>query len=264
MFLEFEILFPEYDDEKLYYKQHISMDIFRSAINRMKDLGLEMIPGTENGKEELDISIYNSDLRMTVEGVDNIQLFCKTNRLTDELCNKRTYKERYSFSDEHKRELDMKGIQYANTRFDSELWKFRANLKKEYIDKGKVKFEHHSFPLDLAALNAEIIVRCHTNIDSKFQLLDEIYKKQSQWAVGSDINIINESIKKIGLDSGLKNSKMNECLKNENLQEEILNERIEAQKKYKIESTPTIFINEKRYSGAINYKQFKKNLEKNL
>ena len=70
------------------------------------------------------------------------------------------------------------------------------DLKKEYIDKGKVKFEHHSFPLDLAALNAEIIVRCHTNIDSKFQLLDEIYKKQSQWAVGSDIKVINESIKK--------------------------------------------------------------------
>ena len=32
------------------------------------------------------------------------------------------------------------------------------NLKKEYIDKGLVKFEHHSFPLDLAALNAEIII----------------------------------------------------------------------------------------------------------
>ena len=33
-------------------------------------------------------------------------------------------------------------------------------LKEEYIDKGLVKFEHHAFPLDLAALNAEVIVRC--------------------------------------------------------------------------------------------------------
>ena len=33
------------------------------------------------------------------------------------------------------------------------------NLKREYLDKGTVKFEHHSFPLDLAALNAEIIIR---------------------------------------------------------------------------------------------------------
>ena len=137
-------------------------------------------------------------------------------------------------------------------------------LRKEYIDKGIVKFEHHSFPLDLAALNAEIIVRCHLDIIKSFQLLGEIYKKQSQWAIGSDINIINESIKKIGLDSGLKNSKMNECLKDENLQEEILNERIEAQKKYKIESTPTIYINEKQYKDKHEYIQFKKAIEKLL
>ena len=138
------------------------------------------------------------------------------------------------------------------------------NLKKEYIDKGLVKFEHHSFPLDLAALNAEIIIRCHTDNNKKFQLLGEIYKKQSQWAVGSDINIINESIKKIGLDSGLSNDKMNDCLNNESAQDQILNERIEAQKKYKIESTPTIYINKKQYKDKHKYKQFKKAIEKLL
>ena len=137
-------------------------------------------------------------------------------------------------------------------------------LKKEYIDKGVVKFEHHSFPLDLAALNAEIIVRCHSDNNKSFQLLGEIYKKQSQWAVGSDINIINESIKKIGLDSGLDNDKMDECLNNETTQDTILNERIEAQKKYKIESTPTIYINKKQYKDQHKYKQFKKAIEKLL
>ena len=138
------------------------------------------------------------------------------------------------------------------------------NLKKEYIDEGLIRFEHHSFPLDLAALNAEIILRCHTNNNKKFQLLGEIYKKQSQWAVGSDINIINESIKKIGLDSGLDNDKMDECLNNKTTQDAILNERIEAQKKYKIESTPTIYINEKQYKDKHEYKQFKKAIEKLL
>ena len=138
------------------------------------------------------------------------------------------------------------------------------NLKKEYIDKGIVKFEHHGFPLDLAALNAEIIVRCHDDKNKSFQLLGEIYKKQNQWAVGSDINPINESIKKIGLDSGLDNDKMDSCLKNENTQDQILNERIEAQKKYKIQSTPTIYINKKKYDGEYKYKQFKKAIEKLL
>ena len=57
---------------------------------------------------------------------------------------------------------------------------------------------------------------------------------------------------------------MNNCLKDEKFQDEILNQRIEAQKKYKIEATPTILINEKRYSGKIDYTEFKKIVEKNL
>ena len=137
-------------------------------------------------------------------------------------------------------------------------------LKKEYIDNGSVRFEHHAFPLDLAALNAEIIVRCHTDKNKKFQLLSEVYKQQKKWAIGSDINIINEVIKKIGLESGLENAKMDNCLKDEETQDQILNERIEAQKKYKIESTPTIYINEKKYKGDHEYKSFKKTLQKLL
>ncbi len=70
------------------------------------------------------------------------------------------------------------------------------SLKRDYIDKGLVKFEHHAFPLDLAALNAEVVIRCQKNNDKKFELLNEIYNKQNQWAVGSDINKINELIKK--------------------------------------------------------------------
>ena len=137
-------------------------------------------------------------------------------------------------------------------------------LKEEYIDNGLVKFEHHAFPLDLAALNAEVIVRCASSNEKKFELLDEIYNKQKVWAVGSDINKINESIKKIGLDFNLTSDKMNRCLENNDVQDEILNQRIEAQKNYKIESTPTIIVNEKKYSGKTNYKNFKKIIEKNL
>ncbi len=138
------------------------------------------------------------------------------------------------------------------------------NLKRDFIDKDLVKFEHYAFPLDLAALNAEIIVRCHVDNGKKFELLGKIYEKQKVWAVGSDINKINESIKKIGAESNLPNEKMEKCLNNENAQDDILNERIEAQKKYKIESTPTVFINDKKYSGKIDYEQFKKAIEKKL
>lgn len=138
------------------------------------------------------------------------------------------------------------------------------NLKKDYIDKGLVRFEHHAFPLDLAALNAEIVVRCQTKNEKKFELLDEIYNKQKFWAVGSDINKINELIKEVGLGFNLSEEKMNKCLKDNSAQDEILNLRIEAQKKYKIESTPTVLVNEKKYSSKIDYKSFKKVIDKNL
>ena len=149
----------------------------------------------------------------------------------------------------------------ACANFHSKIY---YQLKKDFIDKDIMRFEHHPFPLDLAALNAEIILRCLVDNSKRLQFLSKIYEKQRKWAVGSDINKINDSIKKIGLEFDLKSEEMNKCLKNEKYQDEILNLRIEAQKKYKIDATPTIFINEKKYSGNIEYKQFKKAVEKNF
>ena len=138
------------------------------------------------------------------------------------------------------------------------------DLKKEYIDKNKVKFEHHAFPLDLAALNAEKIVRCASNPDAKFQLLTKIYKKQKKWAVGSDINKINELLVKIGSNSNINENKLKTCLENEKTQELILNERIKAQKEYNIKSTPTIYINDKKYEDKHEFKSFKRQIDKLL
>jgi protein-disulfide isomerase len=137
-------------------------------------------------------------------------------------------------------------------------------LAKEYISIGKIKFEHVSFPLDLAALNAEKILQCGAGSQTNFKFLTEIYKEQNKWAAGSDINIINNSIKSIGKRFTLTDDAMNKCLADKNLEEKILNERIEAQKNYKISSTPTIYINEKKYEGKRDYKSFKKAIDKLL
>ena len=119
-------------------------------------------------------------------------------------------------------------------------------LEKEYISIGKVKFEHHSFPLDLAALNAEKILQCNANSQVNFKFLTELYKKQNNWAIGSDIKKINNSIKNIGKEFTLTEDKMNKCMVDKSLEEKILNERIEATKNYKVSSTHTIYINKKK------------------
>ncbi len=142
--------------------------------------------------------------------------------------------------------------------------KIFGKLKENYIDKNIVKFEHHAFPLDLAALNAEKIVRCASNPEKRFKLLHKIYKDQNKWAVGSDIKKINEILVKIGIDSNLKENDLIKCLDNEQAQELILKERIEAQKEYNITSTPTIYINKKKYEDKHEFKSFKKQIDKLL
>ena len=142
--------------------------------------------------------------------------------------------------------------------------KIYEKLEKEYISIGKVKFEHVSFPLDLAALNAEKILQCDGNSQTNFKFLTEVYKKQDKWAAGSDIKIINNSIKNIGKEFALTEERMNQCLTDKALEEKILNERIEAQKNYKVSSTPTIYINEKKYEGKRDYNSFKKTIDKLL
>jgi len=137
-------------------------------------------------------------------------------------------------------------------------------LENEYINVGKVKFEHHAFPLDLAALNAEKILQCTNGSQTDMNFLTAIYKEQKKWTVGSDIKVINKSIKKIGKAFNLTEAEMNMCLKDKGLEEEILNERIEAQKNYKVKSTPTIYLKKKKYEGKRDYKSFKQAIDKLL
>ena len=142
--------------------------------------------------------------------------------------------------------------------------KIFKELKKEFIDTNIVRFEHHGFPLDLAALNAEKIIGCINKTETRLKYLNEIYEKQSIWAVGSDINKINSNLIKIAKNYDLNDDKVMSCLNDEKLEEEILSNRINTHKKYSIKSTPTIFINEKKYEGNHEYKNFKKAIEKFL
>ena len=137
-------------------------------------------------------------------------------------------------------------------------------LENEYISTGSVKFEHHAFPLDLAALNAEKILQCTTDSRTNMDFLTQMYKKQNQWTAGSDIKVINKSIKKIGKEFNLTEDQMNRCLVDKDLEKKILNERIEAQKNYSVKSTPTIYLNKKKYEGKRDYNSFKKAIDKLL
>ncbi len=52
------------------------------------------------------------------------------------------------------------------------------------------------------------------------------------------------------------------CIENKEIEDFILNDRIDGVKKYKVNATPTIIINDKKFEKSLNYKNLKKALEK--
>ena len=134
-------------------------------------------------------------------------------------------------------------------------------IKKKYVELGKVQLIFIDFPLDQAAFNASKLLHC---IDKKKQIefLDSIYEKQSKWTAGTNIEEINNNLKNMVKNHGIDAKQFNECLNNESIADKIINGRINANQKYAIESTPTIVINEKKFKGLANFENLKKKIEK--
>jgi protein-disulfide isomerase len=119
------------------------------------------------------------------------------------------------------------------------------------------------FPLDIAALNAAKIVRCSTK-ESSILLIDEIYKNQNVWSAGDKIQEINKKLFLVANKFNLSDEKLTNCLKDQKLEEKILNDRIDGQKKYSINSTPTIIINEKKFEGNLTFDNLSKEISRIL
>ena len=134
-------------------------------------------------------------------------------------------------------------------------------IKREYIDVGKVQLIFIDFPLDQVAFNASKILHC---LDKTKQIifLDIIYETQIKWTKGSNVDDINKNLKKIVKNLGISSTKFDKCLIDEVISDKILNGRIDASRKYSIDSTPTIVINEKKLEGSVSFINIKKKIEK--
>ena len=135
------------------------------------------------------------------------------------------------------------------------------DLKSDFIDKGLVQIYFKNFPLDLAGLNAAKITHCLNN-DKRLIFLHHLYETQNEWTKGETIEDINKNLKKTLDNFGIKNIDFQKCINDKEIENLVLNERIEASKKYKIQSTPTVVINGKKFDKSLKYKNLKKAIEK--
>mgnify|MGYP001352332093 FL=1 len=132
-------------------------------------------------------------------------------------------------------------------------------LKEEFLDKGLASIEFRNFPLDIAALNASKLAHCKN--DGKSKILHFLYLKQNEWIEGNTIEELNSNLKEIIKDQnfGLDYEK---CIADKKVEDHILEDRIEGAKKFEINATPTIIINDKKFEKTLNFKNLKKAIEK--
>ena len=132
-------------------------------------------------------------------------------------------------------------------------------LKKEFLDTGIAKIEFRHFPLDIAAFNASKVAQCKN--DGNSDILESLYANQQKWVKGSSIQEANKNLQKFLKSEGFSID-FDSCVNNKEIEDFVLNDRIDGTKNFKVSSTPTIIINNKKFEKTLNYKNLKKALEK--
>jgi protein-disulfide isomerase len=119
------------------------------------------------------------------------------------------------------------------------------DLKKKWIDTGKVKLVYRDFPLDQVAVKAAQIAEC-AGKDKYFGVLDIIFRSQPQWATGADP--LAELAKPLRI-AGLGEAEIKACLANDAMMAPVLND-YRSGEALGVSATPTLFIGGQLYRGS--------------
>lgn len=136
------------------------------------------------------------------------------------------------------------------------------DLKKDYIDTGKVKFVYREVYFDRFGLWASMIARC-AGPDRFFGMTDLIYKEQSLWSRAGDPAAIVTELRKIGLKGGLDNDTLDACLEDADNAQALVAWYQENAERDNIRSTPSFLINGEPYSN-MKYADFSAIIDENL
>jgi protein-disulfide isomerase len=127
-------------------------------------------------------------------------------------------------------------------------------LKKTYIDTGKVRFTLREFPFDPLAVAGFMLARCMGD-DTREAIVDLLFAQQQNWAF-KDKPL--EGLISVMRQTGMSQQQFESCLKDKALYDKVNAVRDKAAKDFKVDSTPTFFVNGKRVNGAISADEFAK------
>lgn len=131
-----------------------------------------------------------------------------------------------------------------------------VELKKRYIDTGKVRFIFREFPLDTLAAGASMLARC-AEPDRFFPMIETLFQRQRQWAVEKPI----PPLMTIAKQAGFSEQKFNACLSDNKMLDALQAERERASQKFGVNSTPTVFVNNKMFRGGATIETLAKEID---
>ena len=136
------------------------------------------------------------------------------------------------------------------------------DLKKEYIDTGKVRMIFRDFPFNYPALLGSMMMRCIPN-EVRYDYMNVLYQLQSKW-VNRDPTVTKKELYKIMQSGGMTKDEFDSCYSNLDIENEILEAVMLAQNDFNIRSTPSFFVNGNLVEGNKNTKEFRQIIDKIL
>ena len=127
-------------------------------------------------------------------------------------------------------------------------------LKKKWIDTGKVKLVLRDFPLDDEAVHASMIARCAPH-DRFYAFVDTFFADQPNWATAPDYRVALSRLAALG---GMSKEQVDACLKDTKLEDQVLGSRLVAANQLGVNATPTFFVNGTKFTGAPTVEEFDK------
>jgi protein-disulfide isomerase len=126
-------------------------------------------------------------------------------------------------------------------------------LKEKYIDTGKVKYIMREYPLDRLAAAAFMLARC-AGPDKYYPLIETLFAQQQKWAVKEPI----PPLLAIAKQAGFTQQTFETCINDKAQLAKVEQMRDRGSQKFKVEATPTFYINGERHSGSLSIEEFDK------
>ncbi|MBO6755278.1 MAG: DsbA family protein [Roseibium sp.] len=134
------------------------------------------------------------------------------------------------------------------------------DIKKDYIETGKVRFIMREFPLDPVATAAFMLARCAPE-DKYFDIIDIMFDQQRSWAfTDNPYNSLLNFSKQIGFTQ----ESFEQCLTNQGLLDAVNAVRDRGSSEFGVNSTPTFFINGDKHPGALSFDEMAKLIDDQL